>query len=80
MKLLYLVIAHKNPGQMARMIRRLSGPEVSFLIHVDGQVPLIPFIKAFADAPVQGLHPVFPGADALKLHLIAAKTRHGFPR
>lgn len=56
MKLLYLIIAHKNPSQMARMLSRLSGEGVSFLIHVDGQVPVRPFVDSVEAAGVKGVH------------------------
>ncbi|MEX2108314.1 MAG: beta-1,6-N-acetylglucosaminyltransferase [Solirubrobacterales bacterium] len=31
----YIVVAHKNPGQVARLVRRLAVPGTAFLIHID---------------------------------------------
>jgi hypothetical protein len=35
MKIAYAILAHKNPGQLARMIAALAHPDVTFFIHVD---------------------------------------------
>ena len=35
MKITYLILCHKDPGQVARLIARLDQPDVSFVIHVD---------------------------------------------
>jgi len=35
MKIIYLITAHKNPAQIARLVNRLNDDEVSFLIHID---------------------------------------------
>jgi len=35
MKLAYIITAHKNPGQLARLVERLNTEGASFLVHVD---------------------------------------------
>ncbi len=35
MKLTYLLIAHKLPRQLARLVNALDGEGVSFVIHID---------------------------------------------
>ncbi len=39
MNIAYIIMAHKNPGQIARLVRRLDGPGVTFAIHVDRTKP-----------------------------------------
>jgi len=39
----YLILAHKNPHQLPRLIERLSSPDTSFIVHVDKKVPLHSF-------------------------------------
>lgn len=46
MKLYYLILAHKYPDQLARLINSLAAPHVTFYIHVDAGVKIHPFIKA----------------------------------
>ena len=48
----YVILAYKLPGQMARMIRRLSdGPDTRFYVHVDRTFDMEPFIKACDGIP-----------------------------
>ena len=48
----YIILTYKLPGQMARMIRRLSdGPETRFYIHVDKTFDMEPFVKACEGLP-----------------------------
>ncbi len=35
MKIVYIILAHKLPEQLVRLVRRLSADETSFLVHVD---------------------------------------------
>ena len=35
MQFAYLILAHKNPEQEARLVDRLNGPGASFFIHLD---------------------------------------------
>lgn len=41
----YLILAHKNPKQLARMIRRLDGRQTCFYIHLDLRVEITDFQK-----------------------------------
>jgi hypothetical protein len=50
MKIAYLLLAHKNPDQLARLIERLQGPGVGFFIHIDKKSDIIPFIKKIGEA------------------------------
>ena len=49
MKIAYLLLAHKNPGQLARLIARLQGPDVGFFIHIDKKSDIVPFIKKIGE-------------------------------
>ena len=51
MHLNYIILAHKNPAQITRMIRRLDCPEARFYINIDAPVELAPFQAALADNP-----------------------------
>lgn len=46
MKLMYLIIAHKNPEQVARLIRTLNYDGDGFFIHIDKKCKLKPFEDA----------------------------------
>lgn len=39
MSVAYILVAHKDPGQVARLVRRLSGPGAEILIHFDRGSP-----------------------------------------
>lgn len=43
----YIILAHKNPEQIKRLVRRLSDFNVFFYIHIDKSVDIIPFINQF---------------------------------
>jgi hypothetical protein len=43
MKKAYLIMVHKNPRQMARLIHSLNHPDVDFFIHVDKKSDAQPF-------------------------------------
>lgn len=56
MKIAHLILAHKNPGQLQRMLRALEHPAFHFYIHVDrksdesafrflGQMPRVHFVR-----------------------------------
>src|SRR3954454_12035046 len=46
MRLTYLIVAHKNPEQLARLVKSLSYDGESFFIHIDKKCNL----KAFQEA------------------------------
>jgi hypothetical protein len=51
MALAYLILAHRNPHQVARLVARLSSPEDVVFVHVDRKVDLEPFRTAFQELP-----------------------------
>jgi len=51
MTFVYLVLAHKNPVQLYRLIKALNIDENYFLVHVDAKTAIRPFIKLFENCP-----------------------------
>jgi len=51
MDICYVVITHKDPHQVRRLIARLQHPDSYFYVHVDGAVPLAAYEEALADLP-----------------------------
>ncbi|UEM22437.1 beta-1,6-N-acetylglucosaminyltransferase [Skermanella mucosa] len=49
MKIAYIILAHKNPPQMARMLQALSHDGASFFVHIDRKVTIDPFVAAVSD-------------------------------
>ncbi len=45
MELNYIVLAHKNPYQLFRLINKLNAPWTRFYVHIDKQVEIEPFKK-----------------------------------
>jgi hypothetical protein len=43
MRIAHLILAHKNPGQLERMLRALAHPGSDFYIHLDKKVSAAPF-------------------------------------
>jgi hypothetical protein len=43
MRIAYLIMAHKSPGQLLRLIERLQHAQFDFYIHIDKKVPLDQF-------------------------------------
>ena len=39
----YLILAHKNPEQFHRLVRKLDSDHVNFFIHIDKTVDILPF-------------------------------------
>jgi len=50
MKLAYLILVHNAPHHLSRLINRLDGPNVVFLIHIDKKSDIGPFINAVKKA------------------------------
>jgi hypothetical protein len=50
MGLTYLILAHRLPEQLGRLVGALSEPEVTFITHVDAKVDLKPFAEAVGRA------------------------------
>jgi hypothetical protein len=40
MRIAHIIMAHKNPGQLVRLVERLQHPQFDFYIHIDGKVPI----------------------------------------
>jgi hypothetical protein len=49
MKVRYLILAHKNPAQFARLIRALEMPDSCFYVHIDRKASADDFRKSLAD-------------------------------
>lgn len=45
----YLILAHKNPQQLARMIKALDNGNSKFFIHLDAKTPIEPFTAQLED-------------------------------
>ncbi len=43
MKIVYLILAHKNPAQLLRLVNRLDTENVTFFIHIDKDSDIRPF-------------------------------------
>lgn len=52
MGLAYLILAHGEPAQTARLVARLSTPQDTVIVHVDRKAELAPFAEAFARLPI----------------------------
>lgn len=50
MKIAYLILAHKCPLQLARLVDRLDGPLVSFVLHIDRKALRDPQMTAVTQA------------------------------
>ena len=48
----YLVLAHKNPDQLYRMITALNDNVSHFFIHIDAKSPIAPFKEHLQGLPV----------------------------
>jgi hypothetical protein len=49
MDISYVVMTHKDPHQVRRLISRLQHPQSYFYVHVDAAVPIEPFKEALQD-------------------------------
>lgn len=52
MRVAFLILAHREPQQVARLVSCLRHPDVRVYLHVDRQVELTPFSRALSDAGV----------------------------
>lgn len=48
MEINYIILAHKNPQQLLRLVDRLTTPNCNFYIHIDKGVNIAPFTKALS--------------------------------
>lgn len=48
MEINYIILAHKNPQQVHRLIERLNAPDCYFYIHIDKGADIIPFTDALS--------------------------------
>jgi hypothetical protein len=44
----FIILAHKKPEQVARLLRALATPEAAFYVHIDAQADIAPFEAAVA--------------------------------
>ncbi|MFC1222206.1 beta-1,6-N-acetylglucosaminyltransferase [Pedobacter sp. BG31] len=49
MNITYIILAHKNPRQLQRLVNVLSSAEVKFVIHVDKRADIGDFMRGFTD-------------------------------
>jgi hypothetical protein len=77
MDLNYIVLAHKSPAQLSRMVHRLDCPEAHFYINIDAPVELPPFQAVLADNPrctfftgAQRLNTMWGHVNAVKAALV----------
>jgi hypothetical protein len=45
MKIAHLILVHKNPGQLARLLDRLKHPDADIYVHIDAKTNIEPFSK-----------------------------------
>ncbi|MBW1657719.1 beta-1,6-N-acetylglucosaminyltransferase [Flavobacterium quisquiliarum] len=45
----YIILAHRYPKQIRRLIEKLATPESCFYIHIDKNVPIDPFLNELSD-------------------------------
>jgi hypothetical protein len=48
MQINYIILAHKSPKQVARLVERLTGKNINFYLHIDKDVDIIPFEREIA--------------------------------
>jgi hypothetical protein len=48
-RIAYAILVHRNPPQVARLIRALTAPDVVFCLHVDRKTPQEPFEQALLE-------------------------------
>jgi hypothetical protein len=65
----YLILAHKNPAQLARLVRRLNAPGVAFFVHIDLRSPLAGFQEELRLIP----NAEIPNANIHWVERVAAK-------
>lgn len=53
----YLILAHKNPLQLSRMIERLDDGASKFFIHLDAKTPIEPFAACFEGGHICFIEP-----------------------
>lgn len=53
----YLILAHKNPLQLSRMIERLDDGASKFFIHVDAKTPIEPFAACLEGGHIRFIEP-----------------------
>jgi len=53
----YLILAHKNPLQLGRMIERLDDGASKFFIHLDAKTPIEPFAACLGGGHIRFIEP-----------------------
>lgn len=51
----HLLLVHKSPCQVGRLVKRLQHPSASIYIHVDGKAPIEPFRNAILETGVSNV-------------------------
>lgn len=55
-KLTYIILAHKNPRQLNRLVNTLSADHVEFVIHIDKDFPIKVFKTLFTHLDLKRIH------------------------
>ena len=55
LRITYIVLAHKNPEQTGRLLRRLYYSGARFVLHLDANVSLRPYLRAMGPMPADAL-------------------------
>ena len=51
MQINYIILAHRYPKQLRRLIQKLTTPEAFFYVHIDKNTSIDLFAKELADLP-----------------------------
>ncbi len=52
MRIAHLILTHKNPGQLARLVNALDHPSCDCFVHIDKKTPIEPFLPLGKNANV----------------------------
>jgi hypothetical protein len=82
MKIVYLILAHKAPNHLSRLVRSLDSPNAVFFIHVDRKTDILPFRNWLSRPNVTFLEkrvPVYWGEFSIvqaTINLMSEAVRH----
>lgn len=77
----YLIVAHKYPRQLRRLVEKLSSPESNFWIQIDSHTDITPFLKELAGLPqvnfvTQRVHPRWGHYNFVRSFLLGIEEIH----
>lgn len=56
MRIAHIIMVHKNPEQLLRMIKKLDHPHFDFYLHIDKKVSILPFQELITMPNVKFIH------------------------